>query len=326
VLGQVRDAFEAAQQMGLSGSNLDLVLEEVLRIAARVHRATGVGTGRVSLAEIAVDRVRSRLRRTPGATVLVGVSPMTIRCARALAPEGQPLVFVNRTVARAEEAARDVGAEALSLEAYRQNPVPAEAIILATASPVPVLGRPELERLAARSASGEPPLIVDLAVPPDVDPEDARAIGLPRIGMEEVIAEAESNRNHRLLELSEARTIVDDALVGLRRRLADRLLAPTLAALHRRFRRTALEGVERLLRKSMKDLSNDEQDAIRQWAETLARRFAYVPSAGLRSLAYNNGAEGVRAFLDGLDEGMARELRNDAADLDDLRCDPEAAF
>lgn len=308
VLGQVREAYDLSHRLGLTGPKLELVLEEVLRIAARVHRATGLGTGRISLAEIALDRVRARLKQTPGPVALVGISPMTVRCARALAEESVPLYIVNRTFDTARALAQELGATARSLKHFRRHPDAVEALVLSTGSSKPVIPRSGLECLCAASPSGEPPLVVDMAIPPDVLPEDARAAGLERVGMEEVTAEAEVNRNHRLVEMADARALVDEALVGLRRRLADRVLAPLLAALHRNFRRTAEEGVARLLRKGVKRTGELKPETVLRWAENLAGRFARIPTLGLRGVAYEVGAEGVKAFLDGLDEDLAREL------------------
>jgi glutamyl-tRNA reductase len=176
-----------------------------------------------------------------------------------------------------------------------------------------VLTRATLERLASRSPSGEPPLVVDMAVPPDVLPEDAAAAGLARIGMDDVIREAEQNRRERMMELGEARALVDEALAGLRRRLADRLMSPLIATLQKRYQRTALEGVERLFRKELGGLGDGERAAVTRWAETLARRFAHIPSVGLRSLAEELGSGAVEAFLCGLEDELARELRGAAA-------------
>lgn len=316
ISGQMRQAYQLSRQLGLVGPRLELVFEDALKVAAQVHRATGVNEGHVSLAGTAIDHVKERLSRTPGKVAVIGVSPMTIRCARALAGDGIGIVVVNRTRPRAEEFAAEIGAEARSLETFRKNPDPVEALVLATASPEPVLRRPDLERLAARTRSGQPPLLVDMAVPPDVDPAEARSAGLARLGMEEILAEVETTRHERLVELADARVLVDEALVGLRKRLADRVLGPLLAALQRRYRQTAVEGVERLFQRELAGLGETEREQVRRWAETLARRFAHIPSLGLRGLAFESGTSAVEAFLAGLDDGLARELRGAAGSPD----------
>ncbi len=308
IVGQVRDAYESARRLGLVGSRLELLFEHALRVAARVHRDTHVGERRVSLAEIALDRIRERLARTPGPVAAIGVSPMTQRACRELAERGVEILVVNRTLARAEALAAEVGGRALPLDAFRREPEPVEALISATGAADPVLDRATLERLAARAPSGEAPLVVDMAVPPDIAPEDAARAGLERVGMNQVIAIAEENRRDRLVELADARAIVDEALDELRERIVEQHLAPVLAALQRRYRRTAVEGVDRLLRRELAGLGESERQAVRRWAETLARRFAHIPTAGLRALARHGGNEAVERFLDGLDRDLADEL------------------
>ena len=95
-----------------------------------------------------------------------------------------------------------------------------------------MLGRASLERLAARSASGTPPLVIDFAVPPDVEPADAEAAGLERLGMQEILAQAERSRAGRLNELADARELVDQALASLE----------TLVAIYRHARRLWKSG------------------------------------------------------------------------------------
>src|SRR5688572_11615129 len=84
IAGQVRRAVELAREAGLLGPVLGTLFEEALRLARRIRSATGVGAGRTSLSELALERVRDRLSATPGAVALVGVSPMTERVGAAL--------------------------------------------------------------------------------------------------------------------------------------------------------------------------------------------------------------------------------------------------
>ena len=309
IVGQVKAGYTLAQKHGLVGPTLKLIFEEALRIAARVRDETSLGRGRLSLAEIAVEAIRERLARTPGLVALIGVSPMTERAAKSLATAGLPFVVVNRSADRARELALRFGGSHSSLSAFLDDPPPVEALLTATGADEAIIRVPALERLAARTESGEPPLIVDMAVPADVSVEACRKLGLERIGMGEIIERAERNRAFRLTEAAEAREQVDSALGQLQERIAERYYGPLLGALQRRYRRTAEEGVRRLLKKELRGLGAEERAAIEAWTEVLARRFAHIPSLGLRGLI-NNGPEGsVEAFLGGLEPEFADELR-----------------
>ena len=328
IQGQLRDALETARAVGAAGGAagglLGRLVEEALRVAHQVHRNSALGEGRLSLAEIAADHLLERVRRSPGRVALIGVSPMTRKCGEALARENVPLVVVNRTLEHAEELAGELGnAVAMSLDDFRARPPRVEALVAATGSPEAVLDRACLERLAARSESGEPLLAVDLAVPPDVDPAAARAVGIQRLGMDEVNREADAQRSRRQAETAAARELVDAALDELRHRLAERVLSPVLARIHQRYRQTAAEGIERLLAKEGAGFDERQREALGRWAETLAKRLAHLPTVGLRGLASELGVEAVGSFLAAGDAELFREFNDIAGALDPLAGNPE---
>ncbi len=328
IQGQLRDALETARAAGAAGAAagglLGRLVEEALRVAHLVHRNSALGEGRLSLAEIAADHLLERVRRSPGRVALIGVSPMTRKCGEALARENVPLVVVNRTLERAEELAYELGnAVAMSLDDFRARPPRIEALVAATGSPEAVLDRACLERLAARSESGEPLLAVDLAVPPDIDPAAARVVGIRRLGMDEVNREADEQRSRRQAETAAARELVDAALDELRHRLAERVLSPVLARIHQRYRQTAAEGIERLLAKEGAGFDERQREALGRWAEMLAKRLAHLPTVGLRGLASELGVEAVGSFLAAGDAELFREFNDIAGALDPLAGNPE---
>lgn len=81
-----------------------------------------------------------------------------------------------------------------------------------------------------------------------------------------------------------------------------------IAQMRLRYRQTALEGVERLFERDLVGLGETERETIRRWAETLARRFAHVPSVGLRDLVFQAGPSAVEAFFENSEPELAREL------------------
>jgi glutamyl-tRNA reductase len=309
IVGQVRYCQERSLELGLCGPSLGLVFEEALRIAGRVRGGTKLAEGRVSLAEIAVQNLRARIARTPGRIALIGVSPMTERAAMSLAQAGLDFTVVNRSVEKAAALASRHGAEHLSLEAFRREPPAIEALLTSTGAGEPILNQAALERLAAHTRSGQPPLIIDMAVPGDVDAALCTKLAITRIGMDEIVRHAEQSRAARLMEAGPAREQVDRALDELQDRFTERYYGPLFGALQQRYRRTAQEGVKRLLRKDLKGLGDAERAAIETWAEVLARRFAHIPCLGLRGLLHDGPDGSLQAFLGGLEPEFADELR-----------------
>jgi glutamyl-tRNA reductase len=309
IVGQVRHCQERSLELGLCGPSLGLVFEEALRIAGRVRGGTKLAEGRVSLAEIAVQLLRERIARTPGGIALIGVSPMTERAAVSLGQAGLKFTVVNRSADKAAALAARYGAAHMSLDMFRRSPPAVEAVLTSTGAGEPIFGEAALERLAAHTPSGHPPLIVDMAVPGDVATAVCNKLAIPRVGMDEIVQRAEQNRAARLLEAAPAREQVDQALDQLQDRFTERYYGPLFGALQQRYRRTAQEGVKRLLKKDLKGLGDAERAAIETWAEVLARRFAHIPSLGLRGLLHDGPDGSIEAFLSGLEPEFADELR-----------------
>jgi len=324
IRSQLREALALARDLGSAGVMLPAVIEEALRTARQVHLRTRLGRGRDSLADIATEMILERVRRTPSPVALVGVSPMTRRCAEILVREAVPFVVVNRTLARAEAMVVELGSgQSLALDQFRCRPPRVEAILCATGAPGPVLDRAALERLAARTASQEPPLLVDLAVPPDVDPAAAAAVEMLRLGMDQINGAALARREQHREDAAAARRVIAEALADLPGRLAERALAPVIRQLNIRFREIALEGVERLMRNpglgsglGAGAADPATREALERWAETLARRFAHLPTLGLRGLVAEHGMLAVRSFLDAGDAELFASIAEETEELD----------
>ena len=316
IVGQVRACRDRAVEMGFGKAGLGLLFEETLRVAATVRARTRLGEGSVSLAELAVSRVFARLARSlPGDSApvaLIGVSAMTERAALSLDKAGIPFVVVNRTTANARTLADRYNMPHLSLAAFQRSPPHVEALLSATGARAPVITDTVLARMAANHA-GTTPLCIDMAVPPDIDPDACAKAGVQRVGMDDIVGEAERNRDSRLAQAADARQLVDAALPAFRERLIERRYGPLFAALQDHYRAAANAGVKRLF-KSLKSLDEKERDSVNKWAESLARRFAHLPTVGVRGLLLNGPDGALDAFLGGLDKNLATTLRHSAAD------------
>ena len=297
---QLRGAWEAAREAHASGPILDRLLGEALGMANRVHRLEA-GVRAPSLADLAADRAVLHLAGKPGTVALVGVSPMTKRCGKALHRAGVPLLIVNRTLEAAEEFAQTVGAQALSLDEFRARPREVAALVLAAGGGEPVLDTDALTRLAhvatLPQVTPRPPLIIDFGVPPNVDPEAARLVGLPRVGMNDLIQAAQERRLSQLMRMAPVRAAIDERLTRLRGDLATRAIGRKLADLRGTFEQIAAEEVDRALAAELRGLDDSQREILQRLGSTVARRLAHLPLAGLRAAAAHASADAVDAFF-----------------------------
>ncbi|HEV2230206.1 MAG TPA: hypothetical protein VGR86_14770 [Steroidobacteraceae bacterium] len=307
IAAQLRDAWEESRTARTCGPLLDRLIGEALGMARRVRRMTArVRTP--SLGDLAAERVLRHLAGAPGTTALLGVSPMTRRCAALLHGARTPLVIVNRTLGSARELAQSVSAAALSLDEFRSEPPPLAALVLAAGGSGPVLDGQALARLcgAARGASQRPPLLVDFGVPPNVDAEAAQRAGLDRVGMTQLIEAAQGQRLAQLLRLAPVRAAIDERLAHLRAELATRALGPRLQDLRVRFEEIAAEEVARALRHELRTLDENERAQLERLGCAVAHRLAHLPLAGLRAAAVHASADAVDAFFAALAPGRSR--------------------
>lgn len=307
IAAQLRDAWEESRTARTCGPLLDRLIGEALGMARRVRRMTArVRTP--SLGDLAAERVLRHLAGAPGTTALLGVSPMTRRCATLLHGARTPLVIVNRTLGSARELAQSVSAAALSLDEFRSEPPPLAALVLAAGGSGPVLDGQALARLsgAARGASQRPPLLVDFGVPPNVDAEAAQRAGLDRVGMTQLIEAAQGQRLAQLLRLAPVRAAIDERLAHLRAELATRALGPRLQDLRVRFEEIAAEEVARALRHELRTLDENERAQLERLGCAVAHRLAHLPLAGLRAAAVHASADAVDAFFAALAPGRSR--------------------
>jgi glutamyl-tRNA reductase len=296
IAAQLRGAWEDSRTAQTCGPILDRLMGEALGMARRMRRLSA-GVRTPSLADLAADRVVQHLSGSPERVALLGVSPMTRRCAGALHGAQVPLLIVNRTLEAASELAAAVAAEALSLDAFRSRPPAVSAVVMAAGGGTALLDGTALMRLKA--AAPRAPLLVDFGVPPNVDPESAQRAGVSRVGMHELIEAAQGQRLAQLVRLAPVRAAIDERLARLRTELALRAVGPRLARLRETFEQMAAAEVARALRGKLRTLDARERLQLERLAANLAHRLAHLPLAGLRAAALHAGSDAVEAFFDG---------------------------
>jgi glutamyl-tRNA reductase len=294
ITAQLRLAWDMARTAEVCGPTLNRLVSEALSMARRVHRLSAAMRP-PSLADLAAERVLAYCGERRDPIALVGVSPMTRRCGQILHDAGLPLLIVNRSAEAAEQWAQSLGARAMSLDEFRISPPNVASVVLAAAASEAVLDERALGALV--QAATLPPLIIDFGLPPNVDPAAAAAVGLMRVGMNEFIDATREERLTQLQRLAPVRAAIDERLARLRSELATRAIGRRLADLRDSFEGIAAGQMEQLLSEHLRDLNSEQQEVLRRFATTLARRLAHLPLAGIRAAAAHANADTVDAFF-----------------------------
>jgi glutamyl-tRNA reductase len=304
IAAQLRVAWEDARAAHTSGPVLDRLVGEALGMARRVRRLT-TADRTPSLGDLAAERVRAHLNGTPGRVALVGVSPMTRRCAMRLAAARVPLLIVNRTLAAAQELARSVAGDAASLEIFRSAPPECAAVVFAAGGGEALLDEGALTRLRGTGAVAAP-LLIDFGVPPNIDRERAQRAGLVRIGMDDLIEAAQGRRLGELMRLAPVRAAIDERLAHMRAELAARVFGRELHELRGAFEQIAADEVARALTAELRTLDAGQRRQLERLARTVAHRLAHLPLAGIRAAAPHANPGALEAFFAAAKAGRTR--------------------
>jgi glutamyl-tRNA reductase len=209
IVGQVRAAYEQAQAHGAVGPLLSRLFRDAIRVGKRVRAETAISDGPASVARAAADVVRRTFDDVSGRKVLlIGAGKMSEIVAASLAAGDVERVFVaNRRLERAAALAARFGARAVGFDQLAAELVEADVVVSSTRCPRFVLTAPEVADVLWRRR-GRPLLLVDIAVPRDLDPAIGGLPGCSLLDIDDLGSHARANRRIMDAELSHAEAIV----------------------------------------------------------------------------------------------------------------------
>jgi glutamyl-tRNA reductase len=281
ILGQTKQAHEAAVQRGTAGSVLSTCFNYAFRVARRVRRDTAIARNPVSVSSVAVDFARQVFGDLTNHRVLVvGAGKMSDLAARTLRTHGATLTVTNRTRARAEELAGRFGAAVHDWEDLAGALAGADIVIASTGAQRPVLTRDLLAR-AQKARRGRLLCLLDIAVPRDVEPEAGKLDGIYLADIDDLQKLAADHRAERDGEARQAEAIVEQELARFLKAWRARQLAPTVTALRAHVLGMAEAEASRLLAANP-GLGEREKRVLRDAVEGFAKKLLHQPQMALR--------------------------------------------
>jgi glutamyl-tRNA reductase len=310
IQGQVKRAYELALVEGATGPILNRLFRGSLAAGGRVREETSIGERNVSVPSVAVELAR----RTHGElserrVLVVGAGETAELVARALVSRGATGVFVaNRHYDRAIGLAQRFGGEAVRFEALPEQLEATDIVVSATNSPHHIVERDGLEHVMA-ARGGRPLLLVDIAVPRDIEPECRGVAGVSLHDIDDVQRIAERNARGREGEARRAEPIIAAELDRFERWLASLEVVPTIASLRGR----ADEIVAAVLAENetrWRDLGEEDRERLAAMAKAIASRLLHEPTLRMKRSAGGDEAyvyvSALRELF-GLDAGTEPE-------------------
>ncbi len=281
ILGQMKTAFAKAHKNGNTGKVLNRLFQHTFSVAKEIRTSTSIGSHAVSVAYAAVALSKQIFSDIAQQTVLLVGAGETIEltCRHLYAQGVRDIIVANRTVERAEGLAKEFGAKVISLHELPTRLPDADMVFSSTASTLPILGKGAFES-ALKKRKNKPVLVVDLAIPRDVEKEVG---GLSNVylytvdDLQQVVSENIASRKNAALE---AEKIVEEQTLQFMHWFKNLQSIPTIRQL--RNRTSSITENELLSAKKRLKAGEDPAVVLEHFAYALSQKFMHHPTESLR--------------------------------------------
>lgn len=284
ILGQVKQAFSLAKDVGTISSLFDRLFQQTFAVAKQVRTDTDIGASAVSVAFAAVSLAKHIFGSLEQYQVLlVGAGETIELVARHLKEQGcQKMTVANRTVARAEALAAEMGASVLTLAQVPEYLAKADIVISSTASTLPIIGKGMVEQ-ALKKRRYKPMFLVDLAVPRDIegqvaDLDDAYLYTVD--DLQAIVAKNVQSRQH-------AAEQAEHMVLGKTDEFAKWLRSLDAVDVIREYRVQCEDAKNDLLQRALAQLQSgkEAEQVLVELANKLTNRMMHAPTQAIREAA-----------------------------------------
>ncbi|HVE93502.1 MAG TPA: glutamyl-tRNA reductase [Acidimicrobiales bacterium] len=298
ILGQVRTAVEVATEAGSAGPELSALFRRAVAVGRRARSTTAIARGVASVSAAAVAMAADRLDGLAGRSVVVlGAGTVGEGMAVALADAADPgaVVVANRSRARATALAQRVGGRAVDFGALATELLNADVLLTSTGATDTVVTRADLEAVQTERA-GRALLVVDVAVPRDVDPEAKSVEGVTLLDMDDLRTFAALGEAGRRREVAAVESLIDAALDEHHATMSGRRAAPLITALRARAEEMRLAELERIDAR-LGGLDAREREAIDALTRSVVAKLLHEPTVRLKQAAGTAKGERLASSL-----------------------------
>ena len=304
ILGQLRGAYNNANDSGALGETLGLVVLKALRVGERARTETSINEGRVSLGTITVERAREELETFESvpddldecSVLVIGAGKIGRQVVKAVTnhTDVASLTVANRTLERARKLTAEVGGDAISLDALDcENFATADLVVSATGSDERVVSGGTLR--------GHDLVAIDLANPRDIAEDADDLPGIRVIRIDDVL----STRNEGIERRKQAVPAVKEIITAERKHLREQIrieqIDATVGDLYARahnLRKEELETAQERLAQTDEELSETQRQVLADFSESLINKVLHPKAAAIREAAARGDQETVEACLE----------------------------
>lgn len=312
ILGQVRDAYDAAKAQGATGALLNPLFQRAISVGKQVMAETALGAGRLSVASVAVDYARRIFDHFGDKTVLnIGAGKMATLVLRNFADlKLGRLLLCNRDPAKAAKLAQEFRGEAAAFETLDDHLVAADIVVTSTGAAEPIITKARFEKLLRRRRY-RPIFLIDIALPRDVEEsvETLENVYLYNLDhLQQVVSQTQSQRTGAI---DAARKVVHQHVEGFLSWHRQRELGPLIDGLYKRYHGLAQEELARTLNK-LPNVGEAEKGHLEELTRRIVNKLLHDP---IRMLRHSDPQHGLPPqYVHALEKLFGLEQRDEPRD------------
>lgn len=285
ILGQIVRALELSRGQNMAGPVVNRLFQSALHAGKRARTETGISRNPASVSSLAASLAERAVHPIAEAQVVIlGAGEMAELAVEALRKRGaQKILVVNRTLERAHIIADRWGAQITTFENLNSALHSADILISSTGAPHTILSA-EMVKQAMQARVQRPLVLIDIAVPRDIDPDAANIPHVKLYDIDSLNEKLEGALAERMAEVPQVRSILDEEIAEFAEYMKSLEMIPLIADIRQQAESIRKDMLEKTLRR-LPDLTDSERTRIEAMTQALVKQILHAPTNRLRAEA-----------------------------------------
>ena len=292
ILGQMKQALKQSEFVGGQGKNIAIFFQKVFETAKLVRTKTGIGTSSTTVASTILKVADKIYGKSNNVNILfVGAGEMTELCCKYFSANNKKkLTIANRSIKNGMALAKKVGGHPILIGDIHHTMYSFDIVISSTSSQLPIIGLGMIEK-AIRLRKHKPMLLIDLAIPRDIEPEVAELDDIFLYTFDDLAKITEKNIKNREKETAKAELLIQQQCEEFMSHLQQKTVAPYIKNLNNKFEQTRISEVKKMEKDLKKGVPVEQ--VLDKLSKNLTKKFLHSPTKALNDNAKHKNLDGI---------------------------------
>jgi len=292
ILGQMKQALKQSEFVGGQGKNIAIFFQKVFETAKLVRTKTGIGASSTTVASTILKVADKIYGKSNNVNILfVGAGEMTELCCKYFSANNKKkLTIANRSIKNGMALAKKVGGHPILIGDIHHTMHSFDIVISSTSSQLPIIGLGMIEK-AIKLRKHKPMLLIDLAIPRDIEPEVAELDDIFLYTFDDLAKITEKNLKDREKETAKAELLIQQQCEEFKSHLQQKTVAPYIKNLNNKFEQTRIGEVKKMEKDLKKGVPVEQ--VLDKLSKNLTKKFLHSPTKALNDNAKHKNLDGI---------------------------------